>query len=97
MGGFDPLGVNPQLAWNVRNALDREGFGEVRIVASGGFDADKIRRFKELGVPVDSYGVGSSLMDRNVHYTADVVHVDGEAVAKVGRTFRPNPMLERVE
>ena len=97
MGGFDPLGVNPQLAWNVRNALDREGFGDVRIIASGGFDAKKIKRFKQLGVPVDSYGVGSSLMERNVHYTADIVRVDGEAVAKVSRTFRPNPKLARVE
>ena len=27
MGRFDPRGVNPQLVWNVRHALDRAGFG----------------------------------------------------------------------
>ena len=33
MGRFPPTGVNPQLVWNVRNALDAEGFGDVKIVA----------------------------------------------------------------
>ena len=61
MGAFDPRGVNPQLVWNVRNALDAKGFSDVRIVVSGGFDPDKIRRFEAEHVPVDSYGVGSSL------------------------------------
>ncbi|MDH3198712.1 MAG: quinolinate phosphoribosyl transferase, partial [Candidatus Krumholzibacteria bacterium] len=61
MGDFRPTGVNPQLVWNVRRALDREGFGHVRIVVSGGFTVEKIRQFEELGVPVDMYGVGSSL------------------------------------
>ena len=60
MGDFDPRGVNPRLVEKVRDALDREGFTHVKIVVSGGFDADKIRRFKEAGVPVDSYGVGSA-------------------------------------
>ncbi len=97
MGDFDPRGVNPRLVWNVREALDREGFSSVRIVASGGFDADKIRRFKKAGVPVDSYGVGSALVRGSYDYTADVVRVDGEAVAKVGRWYRDTPRLERVD
>src|SRR5690606_9107835 len=36
MGNFDPRGVNPQLVWNVRKALDDAGFEHVQIVASGG-------------------------------------------------------------
>jgi nicotinate phosphoribosyltransferase len=96
MGRFDPRGVNPQLIWNVREALDREGFGEVEIVASGGFDAEKIGYFEALGVPVDSYGVGSSLFKDRYDFTADVVLGNGEPCAKKGREFRPNPRLERV-
>ena len=53
MGTFDPRGVNPQLVRNVRAALDAEGFGHVQIIASGGFDSAKIRRFESEGVPVD--------------------------------------------
>ena len=46
MGDFDPRGVNERLVRKVRDALDRDGFERVRIVASGGFDADKIRRVR---------------------------------------------------
>jgi nicotinate phosphoribosyltransferase len=97
MGDFDPRGVNPQLVLRVREALDAEGFHDVRIVASGGFTAQKIHHFNEREVPVDAYGVGSALVRGSYDYTADVVRVEGREVAKVGRWFRPNPRLERVE
>jgi nicotinate phosphoribosyltransferase len=97
MGTYKPTGVNPQLVCNVRRALDREGFQHVRIVVSGGFTAEKIRQFEDLGVPVDAYGVGSSLYQGRFDFTADVVLVDGQPVAKVGRRYSPNPRLERVE
>jgi nicotinate phosphoribosyltransferase len=97
MGSFDPTGVPPQLVWNVRRALDAEGFSRVKIVASGGFTVEKIREFERLGVPVDAYGVGSSLFQGRFDFTADVVLVDGKPCAKVGRSHRPNPRLERVD
>jgi nicotinate phosphoribosyltransferase len=97
MGQFDPRGVNPQLVRNVRSALDGEGFQHVRIVVSGGFDPAKIRRFERDAVPVDSYGVGSSLFGGQFDFTADIVQVDGRAVAKQGRRYRPNERLERVD
>lgn len=96
MGEFDPRGVNPQLVRNVRAALDAEGFTGVTITVSGGFDPAKIERFEREGVPVDSYGVGSSLFRGSFDFTADVVLVDGAPIAKVGRRYRPNPRLERV-
>jgi len=96
MGDFDPRGVNPQLVHNVREALDDAGHTEVKIVASGGFTAEKIEQFESLGVPVDAYGVGSSLIRGQNDYTADVVLVDGVPCAKAGRAYRPNPRLERV-
>jgi len=49
MGSFDPRGVNPQLVWNVRRALDAERFQHVKIVVSGGFTAEKIRAFEDAG------------------------------------------------
>jgi nicotinate phosphoribosyltransferase len=96
MGDFDPRGVNPRLVRNVRDALDGEGFRHVQITASGGFDADKIRRFESEHVPVDSYGVGSSLFRGQFDFTGDVVIIDGKPNAKAGRFYRPNPRLELV-
>lgn len=97
MGTFRPTGVNPQLVRNVRRALDQAGFPGVKIVVSGGFTVEKIREFERQKVPVDGYGVGSSLFQGRFDFTADVVLVDGKRCAKVGREYRPNPRLERVE
>lgn len=97
MGRFPPTGVNPQLVWNVRRALDAEGYQHVKIVVSGGFTVQKIREFEAHGVPVDAYGVGSSLFGGRFDFTADVVLRDGVPCAKVGREYRPNPRLDRVE
>ena len=97
MGYFDPRGVNPRLVEKVRAALDAEGFGDVKIVVSGGFDVERIRAFEEKGVPVDSYGVGSALIRGENDFTADVVVTDGKPSAKVGRRLIPNPRLELVE
>jgi len=97
MGYFAPTGVNEVLVTNVRQALDAEGFDYVKIVVSGGFTAEKIAQFEQKGVPVDAYGVGSSLLTGQFDYTADVVMVNGRHCAKVGRRFRPNPRLELVE
>lgn len=96
MGDFDPRGVNPRLVRNVRNALDDEGFQHVQIVVSGGFTVSKIRQFEERDVPVDSYGVGSSLVKDRYDFTADVVLLEGEPMAKVGRRYRDSSRLERV-
>jgi nicotinate phosphoribosyltransferase len=97
LGDFKPTGVNERLVRKVRDALDRDGFERVKIVVSGGFTVEKIREFEEKGVPVDAYGVGSSLIRGSNDYTADVVLTDGRPSAKFGRRFRPNDRLERVE
>jgi nicotinate phosphoribosyltransferase len=97
MGSFTPTGVNEQLVRKTRAALDEAGFGHVRIVVSGGFTADKIRAFEERGVPVDAYGVGSSLIRGADDFTADVVLTDGQPSGKFGRRLRANPRLEVVE
>jgi nicotinate phosphoribosyltransferase len=96
LGDFDPRGVNERLVRKVRDALDADGFERVRIVASGGFTVEKLRAFERLGVPVDAYGIGSSLIRGENDFTGDIVMTDGRPSAKVGRRFRPNPRLELV-
>ncbi len=96
LGDFDPRGVNERLVRKVRDALDEDGFEQVKIVASGGFTVEKIKAFEERGVPVDAYGVGSSLIRGQNDFTGDVVMTDGRPSAKVGRRYRPNPRLELV-
>ena len=96
MGDFKPSGVNERLVRKVRDALDRDGFERLKIVASGGFTVDKITEFERRGVPIDAYGVGSSLIRGENDFTADVVLTDGRPSAKVGRAFRPSPRLELV-
>ncbi|MCB0118952.1 MAG: nicotinate phosphoribosyltransferase [Anaerolineales bacterium] len=114
------LGVNPRLVFNVRSALDnawerwdlpqswkeaaKEFCHNVKIVVSGGFNPEKIRRFEKLDVPVDIYAVGSYLFNNSnstvTDFTADVVRVKvhGEWIdmAKVGRQVGENEKLERV-
>ena len=94
--GSDLRGVSPELVRLVRQRLDEAGFERVRIVASGGFDAERIRRYEREGVPVDAYGVGSALLRGGYDFTADVVEVDGRRVAKTGRARWPNPRLQPV-
>ncbi len=91
-------GVTPRLVELLRKALDDAGYRHVRIVASGGFDAAKIRRFEELGVPVDVYGVGSALVHGSgFDHTADIVRVNGTDLAKTGRRYIASERLHTVD
>jgi nicotinate phosphoribosyltransferase len=97
LGDFKPTGVNERLVRKVRDALDHDGFEQVKIVVSGGFTIEKIREFEDRGVPVDAYGIGSSLIRGSNDFTADIVLTDGRPSAKFGRRYKPNPRLELVE
>lgn len=79
------LGVNPELVWKARKVFDEYGLNDLKIIVSGGFDAEKIKLFEMLDVPVDTYGVGSKLLKEKVDFTADIVEVNGKHCAKVGR------------
>ena len=97
MGEFVPTGVNRRLVSKVRQALVGEGFEHVRVIVSGGFNAERIAAFEATGVPVDSYAVGSSLLKGSADYTADVVLREGHPCAKVGRFHRPSARLQPVD
>ncbi|MCP3741114.1 nicotinate phosphoribosyltransferase [Rossellomorea sp. BNER] len=97
LGTFDPRGVNAELVHALRNELDSEGFQHVKIVVTGGFNEERITQFESNDVPVDVYGVGSSLLKINMGFTGDNVILDGKHQAKAGRKLRWNPRLEKVD
>jgi len=76
--------------------LDREGFNKVKIVVSGGFYPEKIKKFREEKVPVDAYGVGSAIVHGENDFTADIVMVEGKPMAKVGREYKENNKLQKI-
>jgi nicotinate phosphoribosyltransferase len=116
------LGVTPRLVFILRKAVDdawkqwdlppewqeraRQWCHDVRILVTGGFNVEKIRRFEDLAVPVDIYGVGSSLFSNsdeegtNNDFTCDLVRVQVNGtwydMAKVGRRACDNPDMEVV-
>ncbi|HVU11531.1 MAG TPA: hypothetical protein VHD90_09645 [Phototrophicaceae bacterium] len=117
----DPFGVNPKLVRLVRAALDRaweawdvpfalvdaaQAFCKnIKIVVTGGFNVERIAQYERENVPVDVYGVGSSLL-RNDHvtntdFTMDVVRlkINGHwhDLAKVGRAPNDNADLKPVD
>jgi nicotinate phosphoribosyltransferase len=113
-------GVNQRLVVNVRNALDNawhewdlspewrtraeEYCRNVKIVVSGGFNVERIRKFEKQGVPVDIYAVGSAFYENHgltkMDFTADVVRVkindEWVDMAKIGRKACDNPEMEKV-
>ncbi len=96
MQNFKPTGVTPKLVEMTRRELDKNGFKNVKIIVSGGFNPDRIAEFEKRQVPVDAYGVGSYLMRGVNAFTADIVMLEGKPCAKVGRQYTPNPRLELV-
>lgn len=113
-------GVCPRLIRSLRKALDhayqdwdvpaehldmaREWCKSVLIAVTGGFNIAKITEFERNDVPVDIYGVGSSLLENsketNNDFTADIVRVkiqdEWHDLAKIGRGVCDNPDLERI-
>lgn len=82
-------GVSAAAIFHVREALDREGFQKVKIVASSGFGPAKCRVMAESGAPIDVVGTGSFLPEswRETYATADIIEYDGQPSVKVGREF----------
>lgn len=96
MGMFNPTGVCKQLVLNVREALDKAGYQNIKIMVSGGFNAEKIADFEKNNIPVDVYAVGSNFFENNIDFTADIVMVNDMPCSKVGRKLMPNERLELV-
>lgn len=89
-------GVCPELVRKARREFDRWGARNLKIVVSGGFNEERIRHYKSLKLPVDAYGVGSSLLRHKIDITADIVEYECRHCAKVGRKKGDWSKLERV-
>ncbi len=67
----------------VRWELDRNGFGHVKIFASGGMDVEYILHLNPV---CDAYGVGGAIADAPmIDYSLDIVEVAGEDRSKRGK------------
>jgi nicotinate phosphoribosyltransferase len=99
--GNSEHGVTEALVFEVRHRLDEVGGHDVQIAVSGGFTAEKIRRFEAAHVPVNVYAVGERFFAGSIPFTSDIVgYYEGEKLvpcAKVGREFRENPRFQRLK
>lgn len=98
--GISENGVTPALVAEVRRALNEAGGAEVKISASGGFHADRIRDFERAHAAVDVYAVGERFFRGANPFTSDVVAIyengNRVLVSKQGRKFHENPRLKLV-
>ncbi len=90
-------GVNVTLVKALRKALDDENFQHVKIVVSSGFNAEKVAQFTKENAPVDTYGIGGSLIKCTRSFTGDVVNINGKPMAKVGRKEMFSKRLKEVK
>ena len=96
---FERGGVTIDLVREVRARLDLADFRHVEIMVSGGFTPERIRKFVESGVQVNSFGVGTYIASSPPNpFTGDIHEIDGRPIAKRGRVpgITPNPRLDRV-
>jgi nicotinate phosphoribosyltransferase len=76
----------------VRWELDRNGFGHVKIFASGGIDVDYVLHLNPV---CDAYGVGGAIADAPmIDYSLDIVEVNGEDRSKRGKRGGRKRLLE---
>ena len=76
----------------VRWELDRNGFGHVKIFASGGIDVEYILHLNPV---CDAYGVGGAISDAPmIDYSLDIVEVNGEDRSKRGKRGGRKRLLE---
>ncbi|MGH6893291.1 MAG: nicotinate phosphoribosyltransferase [Dongiaceae bacterium] len=82
-------GVSAAAVWHLREALNREGFQKVKMVASSGFDPAKCKVMAEANAPIDIVGTGSFLPQRwtETYATADIIEYNGVKRVKIGREF----------
>ncbi|MDR0545937.1 MAG: nicotinate phosphoribosyltransferase, partial [Mycoplasmataceae bacterium] len=78
-------GVCVNLIKLTRKTLDKYGMHNTKITVSSGLNDKTISNFVSQKLPIDFYGVGSFLITRNIHFTADLVMLNNQPQAKVGR------------
>ncbi len=67
----------------VRWELDLRGYGDIKLLLSGGIDERDIDRYNELA---DAYGVGAAVSAAPVvDFSMDIIEIDGHPIAKRGK------------
>jgi nicotinate phosphoribosyltransferase len=92
--------VTPDLVKEVRARLDQAGYDHVKIVVSGGIDAERISLFVDKGAPVDAFGVGSAVSSAPpIDFTGDIKVIEDKPVAKRGRIpgITENQRLRKID
>ena len=68
----------------VRWELDLRGFNSVKIMVSGGLNAENIKDLKDAGA--DAFGIGTSIASaRPFDFAMDIVEVEGTSLTKRGK------------
>jgi nicotinate phosphoribosyltransferase len=82
-------GVSAAAIWHLREALNKAGYPDAKIVGSSGFSPEKCRIIALAEAPVDVIGTGSYLPENwsETYATADIIDYDGMPRVKVGREF----------
>lgn len=82
-------GVSAAAVFHLRENLDRNGFDQVKIVVSSGFDVEKCKVMADANAPINIVGTGSFLPTKwtETYATADIVDYGGEPSVKIGREF----------
>jgi nicotinate phosphoribosyltransferase len=82
-------GVSVANIIHARQALDKAGYKQARIVGSSGFDPQKCQIMGAALAPLDLVGTGSFLPATlgETYATADVIKYNGKKRVKVGREF----------
>ena len=82
-------GVSAAGLFRLREALDAEGFNNVKIVASSGFSPAKCKIMAEAGAPIDVVGTGSFIPSNwsETYATSDIIEYGGKEHVKLGREF----------
>jgi len=92
-------GVTIELVREVRARLDLAGYPDVQIFVSGGLTVERLRQFRDSGVPIAGFGVGAAISSASpIDFTADLKAIADHPVAKRGRIPgpTPNPALREV-
>ncbi len=82
-------GVSAAAIIFLRNKLNENGYGNVKIIASSGFTPAKCKLFSVAKVPIDVIGTGSYIPEiwEETYATADIINYGGNDLVKKGREF----------
>ncbi|MGX9339642.1 nicotinate phosphoribosyltransferase [Mycoplasma sp. 1890] len=92
--GEAEYGVTQNQVKRLREALDNNNGKHVKITVSSGFNAKRIKEFEDENTPVDTYGVGASLLKVWINFSADATKLNDKYIAKEGRGYLKNNKLK---